>query len=225
MKRIAIITGVEEEAAAFRPGDGELRQLQDLSLRLLDHHGLEVAITCSGIGKVNAASAATALALSWQTDMLMVIGTTGRIAAIEGDCFVINEAVQGDYGAQRANGFAHFTAGSWPIGEAILAPFVAMELPDIGLPKARIATGDSFVECLDHGARLADALGAAIVDMETGAVAQVAKRLCLPWAAIKAVSDDANHDSATDFMTHFRAAARRAAIATEEALALLSREA
>ena len=181
--------------------------------------GAGVAAVCRS--SVHAASAATALALGWQAELLMVIGTAGKIAPIDGDCFVIDEAVQSDYGAQRADAFAHFTAGSWPIGEAILAPFRAMDLPDIGLPKARIATGDSFVECPAHGARLADALGAALVDMETGAVAQIAHKIGLPWAAIKAASDDANEGSAGDFMTNFRAAADRAARAAEKAIAAL----
>src|SRR3546814_18788789 len=82
--------------------------------------------------------------------------------------------------------------------------------PGLGLPHARIASGDSFVACPDAAADLA-ALGATLVDMEVGAVAQVAARLGKPWAAIKAVTDEANNHSAGDFHPHLVRAARAAA--------------
>lgn len=219
--RIAIITGVEEEASAFLVGQGAEEIQGPLTLRHLVHHGHDITITCCGIGKVNAASAATALAITLKPDMLMIIGTAGKIGALAGDCFVIRDAVQSDYGATRSGGFAHFTAGSWPIGDALFEPAIAYTLPDIGLPSARIATGDSFVECPDHGASLARHLVADLVDMETAAIAQVATKLGLPWAAIKATSDAANGDSSADFMANFRVAARRAADAAEQTLKLL----
>ena len=57
-------------------------------------------------------------------------------------------------------------------------------------------------------AGLALHLGATLVDMEVGAVAQVAARLGKPWAAIKAVTDEANGDSAGDFHANLVRAAR-----------------
>src|SRR3546814_6168710 len=86
--------------------------------------------------------------------------------------------------------------------------------PGLDLPHARIASGDSFVACPDAAADLA-ALGATLVDMEVGAVAQVAARLGKPWAAIKAVTDEANGASAGDFHANLVPAARAAAEGTE----------
>ena len=48
-----------------------------------------------------------------------------------------------DFGAQREEGLVHYTAGSWPIGEAEVRAFTAMDVPRLGLPKARIATSDT----------------------------------------------------------------------------------
>ena len=92
--------------------------------------------------------------------------------------------------------------------------------PGLGLPHARIASGDSFVACPDAAADLA-ALGATLVDMEVGAVAQVAAKLGLPWAAIKAVTDDANDDSAGDFHANLVRAARAAADEVERLIAMI----
>lgn len=220
--RIAIVTGVEEEAAAFLPDQaGAVVRHGPLEARCLTLGDHAVAISCCGVGKVNAATAATMLALGQDADLLMIIGTAGKLSDIAGDCFLIDEAVQGDYGAQRPGGFAHFTAGSWPIGEARVEAFRAHPLPDVGLPRARIVTGDAFVECPDHSLRLREGLGGDLVDMETGALAQAALRLGLPWAAIKATTDDANGASAGDFQSNLRRAARRAAEAAERSLVRL----
>lgn len=220
--RIAIITGVGEEADAFLPGQSDgVDQHGALSVRAVRHGGHDIVIACCGVGKVNAAMASALLAHMHRADMLMIIGTAGKLSDVAGDCFVIHEAVQGDFGAHRPDGFTHYTAGSWPIGPARVDVFRARPLPDIDLPTARIITGDSFVECPGHAARLREGLSGDLVDMETGALAQVATRLGLPWAAIKATTDDANGASAGDFATNLRRAARAAAAAAERAIALM----
>ncbi len=217
--RIAIITGVQAEADAFLAGQYDrIEQHGAFAVRYVQCGKHDVAISCCGVGKVNAAMAATLLAAVHTAELLMIIGTAGKLSALEGDCFVIHEAVQGDYGAQRPDGFVHYTAGSWPIGPAEVVAFHAHPLPGIGLPMARIVTGDSFVECPDHSMRLRDGLSGDLVDMETGALAQVATRLGLPWSAIKATTDDANGESASDFDANLISAALRAAQAAEQAI-------
>ncbi len=222
IERIGIITGVDAEAAALFPdqsSDGE--PLHGFLVRQVQFAGKQIAITCSGIGKVNAAMAAMMLAEHYRVQLLLVVGTAGKLSAIDGDCFQITEAVQGDYGASRYDGFVHFTAGAWPIGEAHVEPFRAKAMPDTGLPKVRVITGDCLVENPDHGRRLYDALGGDIIDMEVAAVAQAASRMDLPWAAIKAASDNADGETAGDFQTNLKRAARIAADATERMIAKL----
>jgi adenosylhomocysteine nucleosidase len=75
------------------------------------------------------------------------------------------------------------------------------------------------MENADHGERLHKALSGDIVDMETAAVAQAAARMDIPWAAIKAVSDDANGNSAGDFQANLKHAARVAAEAAQRMIA------
>ncbi len=223
IERIGIITGVDAEAAALFPGqsaDGE--PLHGFLVRQVKHAGKHIAITCSGIGKVNAAMAAMMLAEHYQVDLLLVVGTAGKLSDVEGECFQIVEAVQGDYGASRHDRFAHYTAGAWPIGEAHVEPFRAKATPDIGLPKVRIISGDSFVENPDYGRRLYEALGGDLIDMETAAVAQAASRMDLPWAAIKATTDNADDDSGGDFQSNLKRGARVAAEAAERMIAALS---
>jgi 5'-methylthioadenosine/S-adenosylhomocysteine nucleosidase len=222
INRIGIISGVDVEAASFLPEQmSEGEPLHGFSIRSAELAGKQIAITCSGIGKVNAAMAATILCEHYHVDLLMVIGTAGKLSDMESDCFHIIEAVQGDYGASRNDGFAHYTAGAWPIGQAHIEPYRAATMPDIGLPKVRIVTGDCFVESADHGRRLHRELGGHLIDMETAAVAQAAERLGVPWAAIKATTDNADGDSVGDFQSNLKRAARIAAEAAERMIAAL----
>lgn len=210
-----IITGVQEEADAFLPGQGRMEQAGPLAVRVIEYMGKRAVLACSGIGKVNAAFAAGLLIERFMPDLLMVIGTAGKIGTAPGDCFWIAEAIQHDYGAQEASGFVRYTAGDWPIGPAVFAPFRAIDAAPPGLPRARMATGDSFVACPKASQALVQETGAMLVDMETAAVAQVATASGLPWAAIKATTDDANGESAGDFQANLKAAAARAARAAE----------
>ncbi|MGB5078628.1 MAG: 5'-methylthioadenosine/S-adenosylhomocysteine nucleosidase [Sphingorhabdus sp.] len=222
IKRIGIISGVDVEAASFLPqqtGAGE--PLHGFLIRNTEFAGRQISVTCSGIGKVNAAMAAMMLVEHYQVQLLVVIGTAGKLSDIEGDCFQIVEAVQGDYGASRRDGFAHYSAGAWPIGVAHIEPFHAAATPDIGLPAIRIVSGDSFVENPDHARRLHERLGGDLIDMETAAVAQAALRMDVPWAAIKATTDNANSSSSGDFQHNLQRAARDAAQAAERMISAL----
>ena len=62
INRIGIISGVDVEAASFLPDQmSEGEPLHGFSIRSAELSGKHIAITCSGIGKVNAAMAATIL--------------------------------------------------------------------------------------------------------------------------------------------------------------------
>jgi adenosylhomocysteine nucleosidase len=207
MADILILAALPEEADALFPSTGECGGALFNERRLaVAGHILTIA-TC-GLGKVNAALCAGMLGAD--ADMLLMTGTCGALGAAPG-AYWIAEAVQHDYGAAQPGLFQRYRAGEWPIGEPGEAHFTAMPDPGLGLPQARIASGDSFVACPDAAAGLAHHLGATLVDMEVGAVAQAAARLGKPWAAIKAVTDEANDASGGDFHTNLRRAARLAA--------------
>ncbi|UKK83414.1 5'-methylthioadenosine/S-adenosylhomocysteine nucleosidase [Sphingopyxis sp. BSN-002] len=217
MANILILAALPEEGDALFPGRGERGGGSFAARRLTtDGHALSIAIC--GLGKVNAALCAGML--GGDTDMLMMSGTCGSLGAAPG-AYWLAEAVQHDYGANEPGLFRRYRAGEWPIGEAGEAHFAAMADPGLGLPHARIASGDSFVACPQAAADLADTLGATLVDMEVAAVAQVATRLGKPWAAIKAVTDEANGESAGDFHANLVRAARLAAQEVERLVAAI----
>lgn len=203
------------------PGAGIVTQDAWLSVRHVrtDRHDIRLATT--RIGKVNIATAAARLHALHGADLLMTLGTAGKLSAIAGDCFYLARAIQHDYGARRADSFVHYPPGAWPMGPAHVEPFVAMDDPGSGLPAACITSGDAFIEDGAYARHLVAGLDADLVDMETAAVAQYAAQAGLPWAGIKSTTDDANHESAGDFHANLRTASRRAAQATEHLIALM----
>lgn len=209
-----LIAALSEEADAFTPGEGRIVEGDPLPVRVVEKDGGQITIVTCGLGKVNAALAVGRYASS-QTALVAMIGTCGRIGSIKGDCFWIETAIQHDYGARQTAGFVHYRAGDWPMGDARDHAFVAMSDPGLGLPHASIASGDVFLECPETAEALAERLGTHLVDMEVAAVAQAAETLGLPWAAIKAVTDSADGESAGDFSTNLKRAARKAGEAME----------
>jgi adenosylhomocysteine nucleosidase len=210
--KIGVIAALPEEADALFVGQGD----RDGATRHLQLGDRSITIRVCGIGKVNAALAASALVLDHKVQMLFVIGTAGALGARQGT-FLLTEAIQTDYGAKRADGFSHYRAGDWPIGPASCPPFAAMAVGS-PLPHARIATGDAFIECPEYAAYLRDVMGCDLIDMETGAVAQAALALGVPWVGIKATTDGADGSSAGDFTTNLLRASRAAADAAEHIL-------
>ena len=219
--RILILAALAEEADAFRPGEGAALNCAWPPARRLDVAGHEVIVATTQIGKVNIASTAALLHALFDVELLLTLGTAGKLSSLAGDCFYLARAVQHDYGARRPNDFIHYPPGAWPLGPAHVEPYAALPDPGTGLPQACIASGDAFIEDGAFARHLVAALDADLVDMETAAIAQVAQNLGLPWAGIKATTDDANHESAGDFHANLLAAAARAATAMERLLTLL----
>ena len=214
--KILILAALPEEADAVFPDLGNRSVIAHLPVRSIG----DLRIATCGLGKVRAALAVGMLA-NPQTHLIAMTGTCGRIAPIAGDCFWISHAVQHDYGARHPKGFTPYRAGEWPLGTAGETAFSAMPDPGLGLPSARIASGDLFLACPETSADLVKRHKAHLVDMEVAAVAQAAATLGVPWAAIKAMTDKGDGTGEADFSANLPAAARRAALSIEALVAIV----
>lgn len=219
--QIIIVAALEDEADAFMPGAGKTSDMRWPAVRTIETDRHRIHVATSQIGKVNGAAAAAWLHALHGGDALLTLGTAGKLKDVEGDCFWLARAVQHDYGARKPDAFVHYPAGSWPMGPANVQPYDAMSVSGLPLPHACIASGDAFIEDTAYASHLVAALDADLVDMETGAIAQLATQLGLPWGGIKATTDDANHESAGDFHANLRTASRRAALAMEALIAAI----
>ena len=141
--KIGLLAALAEEADAVMPGAGEALPGDWPALRRIETGRHSIVLATTGIGKVNIASAAALLHARHGADLLMTVGTAGKLSGIAGDCFYLARAVQHDYGARQARAFIHYPPGAWPMGPAHVEPFEAVADPGTGLPRACIASGDA----------------------------------------------------------------------------------
>ena len=191
-------------------------------------HGVPVVLALSRIGKVAAATTATALIAHFGVRQIVFTGVAGALAATVkvGDVVVATHFMQHDldasplfpryevplYGKTCFENDAHLTALLFGAACAALADSAqADQATDTTRPFAQarvhrglMASGDRFVCGADESRLLKDSLADAghevlAVEMEGAAVAQVCLDYGVPFAAVRTVSDRADDSAHLDF--------------------------
>jgi adenosylhomocysteine nucleosidase len=232
---LAILTAIPEEIAAF--GRHLDRAGEETIAGIRIHHGAldgrPVVLAESGIGKVNGALAATILLDRFGCGGLIFSGVAGGLdpALGVGDLVIATEVIQHDYGAVVNGELEVYRAGALPFPEfrgdlplkadpGLIGAARAALAGMAGITFGAILTGDSYLGCGVTRQRLFSRFAARAIDMESGAVAQVAAAFGAPWLVIRALSDLAGEDSRLDFEQFAAEAARTAAAAVLKCLPL-----
>ncbi len=187
-----------------------------------------VIVVFSGWGKVASASTATMLVERYQITKLIFTGVAGAIAPyLEiGDIVIGESFVQHDMDCAEMLGIQKYEIPllslikiKASVEESKLANNAAekflnndlkmtvdfKELIDLGVKEPKvyrglIATGDQFIHLEQQHSALTSAFPDLLaVEMEGGAVAQVAYGYSLPFSVIRVISDKADQDSKIDF--------------------------
>jgi adenosylhomocysteine nucleosidase len=179
--------------------------------------GYDVVLAGSGMGKVNSALVATVLADRFGCGAIVFSGVAGgRDPELSvGDVVIADRVLQHDAGLIEDGRLHTYHAGhvpfinptdrlGYPVDDDLLAR-VRERLADFTLPTAAIRfgtvlSGDQYLHCDVTRERLQRDFGGLAVEMEGGAVAQVAEAFGVPWLVIRALSDLAGHDSRFDFL-------------------------
>jgi adenosylhomocysteine nucleosidase len=200
-----VLTGVlcalPEELGGLARAAGERRSLLGLELLEMELGGQGLLACVSGVGKVNAARAATLL-LAQGIERLLIVGTCGGLRAHLGPGTLVHcaRAIQTDLAVRAGR---ECTADG-----AILAAWQA----EVGGRAGSFLTADRPVLSLWRRLRLARAFaGDCVADMETAAAAAVARAGGIPWGALRAVTDRAGHLGLASFRHHYPVQAGRAA--------------
>jgi len=229
---IAVLTAIPEEIAAFGAHLTETGRETVAGISI--HHGTldgkAVVLAESGVGKVNAALAASVLFDRFRCGGIIFSGVAGGVDPNldVGDLVIADQVIQHDYGAMVQGALEVYRAGSLPFpqfrGEvALKADPVLIDRARGVLTEARfgtILTGDYYLGCGQTRERLFSSFGGKAVDMESAAVAQVAEAFGAPWLIIRALSDLAGEDSQLDFQVFAAQAAKTAAAAVLKSLPL-----
>lgn len=235
---IGLIAAIDEEstglAGGFTVTAGRVIAGRQFRAGRLD--GRPVVLVRAGIGKVNAALAATVLCSGFGCRALVIGGVAGSLdpALAIGEVIVGRRIVCHDYGAQVDGRFVVYQPGAPPLPQidprhgydlpADLCEALAQALNGRAGPPVRfgtIASGDMLVTCAETRTRLREAFGAHAVEMEGAAVAQIAKRFGVPAVAVRAISDLAGADHGAEIRTHLRQAALAAAESVRAVLPVL----
>jgi len=181
--------------------------------------GVRVVMATCGIGKVNAAALAQALAAAGVARVI-VTGVAGGVdpALRVGDLVVSVDAVQHDvdvtglgYELGEVPGEPRVWQADAALRDAALAAARDVaERDGVRAITGRVASGDVFVADPARVAALRAGFGASCAEMEGAAVAQVCARWGLPWVVVRSVSDTADHDAEVDFRAFTVVAAERA---------------
>ncbi|HRY25265.1 MAG: 5'-methylthioadenosine/adenosylhomocysteine nucleosidase [Geminicoccaceae bacterium] len=186
-----------------------------------------VVLVGGGVGKVNAALTATLLADRFACGTLVFSGVAGGLDPdlAVGDIVIGERTLQHDAGVLQGERTHTYQAGHVPffnptdqLGYTVPAPLlqqIRQRLDDFALPPlspaaggtgrppritfGTILTGDQFLNCEATRQRLFQELGGRAVEMEGGAIGQVAEAFGLPHLVIRALSDLAGAESHFDF--------------------------
>jgi adenosylhomocysteine nucleosidase len=214
--RIVILTGLRAEANLL---EGELTDRVDQQVagkRFVfgSFADTPIALTWTGMGKVNAAMI-TMLALQhFQPQALIGTGIAGALHPdyVVGDVVLAERVTQYDYGELTAEGVQirptknpltnqpnplFFPADPQLIQSATtqLAEIELLQLAEASaarLPRSHVGvlvTGDVFAPLLVNRQALRDQFGAQAIDMESAAMAQVCCVHGTPFLAIRGISD------------------------------------
>ncbi|WP_102348097.1 5'-methylthioadenosine/adenosylhomocysteine nucleosidase [Bacillus sp. Marseille-P3661] len=166
--------------------------------------GQNIVLVQSGIGKVNATMAAQLLVSHFNVDKLINSGIAGAIHPDVnlGDIVISTDTVQHDMD-ETAKGYEPGIIPRMDIGyfnadeELIaLAEEAAKNLPEgTNVFKGRIATGDQFIASAEKSEWILNTFNAYVVEMEGGAVGQVAHLNEIPYLVIRSASDDAGEEA------------------------------
>lgn len=204
-----------------------------------EHDGAQIALARSGIGKVNAAAAATLLVSLFSPRALIFSGVAGGLDPDlpVGAVLLAERLAIHDYGLVQGGRFTPTDYGVIPIGAprlarlppvdtetaAVLGQLAAKLAPELGHPVrlGGVVTADYFLSCGATRQTLRAEFAADAIDMESGAVNQVARAWGLPLYVIRTLSDLAGEESHVTYLEMAAMAARNSALCVETLLQLL----
>ncbi|MBK6005446.1 5'-methylthioadenosine/adenosylhomocysteine nucleosidase [Ramlibacter ginsenosidimutans] len=218
--RTAIVSAMHEElAAVLALLPDEHKQVAGGREFWVGHlHGQEVVAVLSRIGKVAAATTATALIERFHVDRIVFTGVAGGLApgVNRGDVVVADAFLQHDLDASPI--FPRYEVPLYEtdrfrtdaaLTEQLVAA-VRTALHGTHVHRGLVVSGDRFVSSAAESQVLTLALPEALaVEMEGAAFAQVCHDYRVPFAAVRTVSDRADDAAHGDFLTFIDEVASR----------------
>ena len=226
---IIVAMDVEEQALLDRATYQEVTYGKRFKIKTkrFSANDRKIIVANSGVGLVNAALTVATIYEHEQIDTILALGVCGALCPTLqiGDTVIANKIIQHDSVLSNEKGRRLIAAGeltlSLPDNQQI-DPVIKCNAELIGwlqktFTSARTGTilsGSEFVGCTKRKKLLKETHPEALlVDMETGAIAQLARKLNIPFAVAKTVADRANPETSVseDYKTFLKQAAANSA--------------
>ncbi len=238
----AILCATTEEIAALRAqldADPQPEQHGPTRVWRARHAGEPLVLAQAGIGKVYAAAAATLLLSLFDVTALIFCGVAGGLDPDlpVGAVLLADQLAIHDYGVMASGRLTSTKSGLVPLGAPELAalspvpPKVRATLEHLAkilrnqisapVRLGAIVTADYFLNCAETRSSLHARFGAQAIDMESGAVNQVAEAWDVPLYVIRTLSDLAGEESHLTYPQMAQMAAHNSALCVLDLLTIL----
>ncbi len=183
----------------------------------------DIVLAVCGIGKVFAAICAQTMIVKYAPDAVINTGVGGTLTKklSVGDVAVSSAMVQHDMDTSALGDPVGLISGINIVeipADAVLAEKISAIVRGMGINTVTgiIATGDQFIGNQETKNRIVDTFGAIACEMEGAAIGQVCYVNKVPFAVIRAISDDADGGACEDYPTFAKMAAKNSAKAVIE---------
>jgi adenosylhomocysteine nucleosidase len=215
MTKIGIIGAMTVEVAMLKKAMSSASVKSRAGLRFYEGElcGLPVIVVRCGVGKVNAAICAQLLISEYRVTHIINTGIAGAILPELRplDVVLSTDAVEHDVDVTGFGYPATVIPGMKSVFKADARLLAAAESAGkrlgVKTRRARIATGDSFIDSAEKKQRIRELCGPACVEMEGAAIAHAAKLNGVPFVIIRSISDMADDSGAADSLFNEKAAA------------------
>lgn len=229
MKRIGIVVAMQEEMEGVEKiiSNIEVKKIKGNTFLIGDIRNCECIMICCGIGKVNAARATQCLIDNFDIEYIMNVGVAGSI----NDDLEIGDVVIGKHTIQHdfdLTAFRHSKGYIPGVGENVECDnnlitrlqnsIKNVEEKNYKVKLGVVATGDIFCTDVAMKDKIRAKFDADVVDMECGAIAQVAYLNELPFIVIRSISDSPNGKNEKTFEENLPFACKRFANVLKEFL-------
>lgn len=229
MKKIGIVVAMDEEFEAVekKMKDIEVKQIYNLRFTIGKIEKKECILVKSGVGKVNSARTTQVMSDNFKLEYIVNVGAAGSINDdLEiGDVVIGKEVVQHDF---DITAFGHSKGYITGVGDSVKCnEELVKEINNMleSEPERNyktkfgiVATGDIFCEDVAMKNKIRAKFDADVVDMECGAIAQVAYLNDIPFIVIRSVSDTPDGKNAYTFDQNLKLASKRCANLLEDFL-------
>ncbi len=229
MIKIGIVVAMEEELEAVENifDDIEEKEIRKMLFKIGRIGKCKCIIAHCGVGKVNAARATQSLIDNFDVEYIMNVGVAGSV----NDDLDIGDVVIGKHTVQHdfdVTAFRHSKGYVPGVGDCVKCDVELINKIQKSIKNADeknykikvgiVATGDIFCTDIAMKDKIRAKFDAYVVDMECGAIAQVAYLNEVPFIVIRSISDSPNGKNERTFEENLPFACKRFANVLKEFL-------